>query len=70
MGPDLNLGGQEDGIAMKGAQSNVKWGEGPMGAHGVNGRSHCLGPSPKRLHGPLLLVLLVCPRLQPSQPYR
>ena len=28
MGPDLHMGGrgQEDGIAMKGTQSNVKWG--------------------------------------------
>ena len=23
---DIHLGGQEDGIAMKGAQSKVKWG--------------------------------------------
>ena len=34
-GEDLHLGGQEDGIAMKGAQSKVKWVA--NGAHGVNG---------------------------------
>ena len=37
-GADLHLGGQEDGIVMKGAQSKVKWGE-AMGAEGVNGGS-------------------------------
>ena len=29
-GPDLHLGGEEDDIAMKGAQSKVKWGGGLM----------------------------------------
>ena len=44
-GADLHLGwGQEKGIAMKGAQSKVKWGCGSMGGgHGVNG-GH--GPHP------------------------
>ena len=44
MVPDLHFGGggggQDDGIAMKGAQSKVKWGGGgwgggQWGAHGV-----------------------------------
>ena len=35
-------GGQEDGIAMKGAQSKIKWGE---GTHGVNG-GHTQAPPP------------------------
>ena len=29
--PDLHMGGQEDGIAMKGAQSKVKWGADGVG---------------------------------------
>ena len=36
-GADLHLGGgQEDGIALKGAQSKVKWGN-QWGTHDVNG---------------------------------
>ena len=35
---DLRLGGQDDGIAMKGAQSKAKW-----GGHDVNGG---IGPRP------------------------
>ena len=35
-------GGQEDGIALKGAQSKVKW----LGAHGVNGGGGGMVPSP------------------------
>ena len=35
-GPDFHLGVQEDGIAMKGAQSKVKWGGG-----GANGGPSC-----------------------------
>ena len=34
----LGVGGQDDGIAMKGAQSKAKW-----GGHGVNGG---IGPRP------------------------
>ena len=37
-------GGQEDGIAMKDAQSKVKWG-GAMGAHSVNGAMDSRPPS-------------------------
>ena len=32
--PDLHMGGQEDGIAMKGAQSKVKWGADGVGMGG------------------------------------
>ena len=38
--PSYGGGGQEYGIAMKGAQSKVKWGRGPMGGgedDGLNG---------------------------------
>ena len=39
--PDLHLGGQDDGIAMNGAQSKVTGGgNGGGGGHGVNGGIH------------------------------
>ena len=47
-GPDLHLGGgQEDGIAMKDAQSKVKWEVGGgNGGHGVNGGGGACSPGP------------------------
>ena len=48
-GSDLHLGVQEDDIAMKGAQSKIKWGGGAMGGgHGENGGGG--GMTPKAPH--------------------
>ena len=54
--PDLHLGVQEDGIAMKGAQSKVKWWGRWGWVDGLNGGS--INPIPPLIVTPLGIRLL------------
>ena len=53
---DLHVGGQEEGIGMKGAQSKVKW---RGGGHHVNGWPCPPGPPP-----PIVAPLVLTTRYQ------
>ena len=57
-GGDLHRGGGgllEDGIAMKSAQSKVKW-EGQWGDHGVNGGTNAPQAPPPPIVTPLIIL--------------